>query len=106
MPMSAAAATEAIVRYDMRVPFLDFLSPDMFRSEATGTRMGSSSASNYAYAFVRLESEQNSSRPTPRSAIKAKSRSYQSDDLAPSNPASHSEANYFFCELQGSVLCL
>jgi|GraSoiStandDraft_29_1057270.scaffolds.fasta_scaffold387049_2 hypothetical protein len=41
MPMSAAAATEAIVRYDMRVPFLDFLSPDMFRSEATDTRMGS-----------------------------------------------------------------
>jgi hypothetical protein len=39
MPMSAAAATEAIVRYDMRVPFLNFLSPDMFRGEATDTRM-------------------------------------------------------------------
>jgi hypothetical protein len=41
MPMSAAAATEAIVRYDMRVPFLDFLLPDMFHSEATYTPMSS-----------------------------------------------------------------
>jgi len=59
----------------------------MFRSEATNTRMGSGSAQIqderlgmtyrllFTYAFVRLESEQNSSHPTfPRASQSRRSR--------------------------------
>jgi hypothetical protein len=64
MPMSAAAATEAIVRYDMRVPFSRFRFARHVSERGHGHQDGFRSTQIKPTAVVRLESEQNGSHPT------------------------------------------